>query len=119
MKLSKVLFWRRHKKAPKSSICEDFSDGATSCENTPDEKEPRPRSASFGGASDHGSKEKVDEKTKNVKRSHSMGHKTARRNSFVRWFKNVRAVGKTLRQIGDDLESQHSGSSMSLSSQRR
>ena len=112
-----MLFWRRHKRVPKSTPVEDTIDAAA--ENKPEERKPRPRSASFDGTSDHGSKEKVDEKTEKIKRSHSMGHKTARRNSFVRWFKNVRAVGKTLRQMGDDLESQHSSSSMSLSSQRR
>ena len=45
------------------------------------------------------------------------GHKVKRRSSFIRVLRAARDIGKTLRQIRDDLESRHIHSSQSVSSQ--
>jgi len=126
MKLSKLLFWRskgskRHRNSSHAAHSAPACASATEESESYKEKEgTRPRSASFSGVYVDG-KENIEPKSPRTKkrRSNSMGHKVKRRNSFVRLFKAARDIGKTLRQIGDDLESRHSHSSQSLSSQLR
>ena len=115
-----MLFWRTKK--TKRSCDSPLSESAVG--NAQDEQKEneniRPRSASFSVVNVDG-KENIGTdlpKTKK-KRSHSMGHKVKRRNSFIRLYKAARDIGRTLRQIGDDLESRHSNSSLSVSSKIR
>lgn len=118
MKLGKMLFWRRNKSRSKRTEenGNDVEDGSEAA-STSEENKSRPRSASFSGVGDVTvQKEKETKTSKKAKRSVSMGHKTSRRNSFIRWYRRSKDIGKALRQIGDNLESSHSNSSLNVSS---
>lgn len=111
MKLSKLLFWKRGKSSKKRDNISEIEGNS----EEPKKDGSRPRSASFSGS--NSLDDQVDKKKKEthkVKRSRSLGHKTSRRNSFIRWFRASRDVGRTLRQIGDDFESNHSNSLVTL-----
>lgn len=123
MKLAKLLFWRKRSgnKERKSKIkekhvrCEQQQEDGISITESEKEVKPRPRSSSFNGIDDiiKSEKDKEKEKAKKVKRSASTGHKTSRKNSFIRWYRRKKEIGKALRDIGDDLDSNHS-SNLSL-----
>ncbi len=116
------MFLRMRKKSqPKKSGGSKNVKNGSQAQSTSKKNKSRPHSAPCFFWFMMGKKEKRTETKLKRERSFTMDDKdkTPRRNSFMQWLKwhkIKKDTGKTLRQIGDDLESSHSNSSLNVSS---